>query len=322
VPLDADFFTLGGDSMMAVELFLRIEEELGRRLPRTALFECGTVAEMSVAIDSAYRAQCIVPIQPNGDRPPFFCVHGIDGDMLYFRDLARHLGNSQPFYGIRARGLDATAPPSVRIEEMADRYLDEIRRLQPRGPYYIGGYSFGGWVAFEIACRLRAAGETVALLAILDTKCANGKTLLPLLAGIGRANDVAKPTSRNGFIAGSRFKSAANHVRLNAMALGCRFGVLTRRLEERFRRYPIEAHSVALRRYRPERYDGDAILFHTAGEDASLPSQYAGWRKLINGTLETRRIGASHYDMMYEPVVRELAETLGDAIAGATAHRS
>jgi len=139
VGLHDDFFALGGDSLLAVELFLRIEEKLGRKLPRTILFEASTVAEMAEALGASYRAACLVPIQPRGDKKPFFCVHGIDGDVLYFRDLANRLGRSQPFYGIRCEGLDGTTAPSMSIPSMAARYIEEMRSVQPYGPYRFGG---------------------------------------------------------------------------------------------------------------------------------------------------------------------------------------
>lgn len=322
VPLDEDFFALGGDSLLAVELFLRIEETLGRRLPRTVLFESSTVAEMAAAIDSEYRADCLVPIQTAGDKPIFFCIHGVDGDVLYFRDLARHLGKTQPFYGIRAQGLDGAAAPSLNLPEMARRYVAEIRKLQPHGPYYIGGYSFGGWAAFETARQLREAGEEVALLAIIDTYCQTGKPSLPLSARLFLARQHARSNMQVGAFSSSVGETVVNYVRLDAMSLASRLGVGKSRLAARFRRYPIEAHSVALRQYRPETYAGNATLFHTRPIVPGTHSHYDGWRKLIRGQLTTRPVAGSHYDMMYEPTVSTLALALADSIARASRKQS
>jgi thioesterase domain-containing protein len=166
---------LGGDSLQAVDLFLQVERQLGWRHPRSVLFEAGTVAKMAQRIEESIPSPCLVPIQPRGDRPSFFCVHDGNGQVLNYRDLSRFLGKSQPFYGIQCRGLDGEEEPFTRIDDMAAHYVREIRKVQPSGPYYLGGYSFGGRVAFVMAQHFRAAGQDVALLALFDTYSACGQ---------------------------------------------------------------------------------------------------------------------------------------------------
>ena len=95
------------------------------------------------------------------------CAH--DGGVLFWRDLARHLGADQPFYALQAQGLDGRRPPHDRIEEMAAHYIEEIRSLQPEGPYFIGGHCIGGLIAFEMAQQLHRKGERVGLLALFDS---------------------------------------------------------------------------------------------------------------------------------------------------------
>ena len=102
-------------------------------------------------------------------KPPFFCVHALGGNVLEYYDLARHLGDDQPFYGLQSAGLDGRRPPHTRVEDMAAHYIKEMRELQPEGPYFIGGRSLGGMVAFEMAQQLKAQGQTIGLLALLDT---------------------------------------------------------------------------------------------------------------------------------------------------------
>ncbi len=164
-----DFFELGGHSLLAVRLTARIEQELGKALPLTALFEGGTVEKMAALIRDGETgtASALVPIQANGTLPPFFCVHPAGGDVLGYAALARHLGPDQPFYGLQSAGLTGGRPLSD-VAEMAAAYLEEVLRVQPRGPYRIGGWSLGGLIAFEMARQLRERGEEVALLAILD----------------------------------------------------------------------------------------------------------------------------------------------------------
>jgi thioesterase domain-containing protein len=111
----------------------------------------------------------LTPIKASGSRPPLFCMHGAGGTVMMYRDLSRHLGDDQPFYGLQSQGLDGSCPPLTNIAEMAAVYVREIRRVQPHGPYFIVGYCMGGTVAFEVAQQLRALGETIALLALFDT---------------------------------------------------------------------------------------------------------------------------------------------------------
>ena len=99
----------------------------------------------------------------------FFCIHAGGGNVLMYRDLARRLGPDQPFYGLQAQGLDGKQPRHKRIEDMAAHYIKEIQTLEPKGPYFLGGSSFGGAVAFEMARQLDAQGQKVALVALFDT---------------------------------------------------------------------------------------------------------------------------------------------------------
>src|SRR5690606_29207624 len=111
----------------------------------------------------------LVAIQPDGVHPPLFLVPGIGGNVAGYADLARLLGRDQPLYGLQSRGLDGLETPFDRIEPMAAHYVSEIRKVQPTGPYYLGGACFGGAVAYEMAQQLRAAGEEIAFLMLLET---------------------------------------------------------------------------------------------------------------------------------------------------------
>src|SRR5580658_4573161 len=111
----------------------------------------------------------LTPIRAGGTKPPLFCMHGAGGTVLMYRDLSRHLGDDQPFYGLQSQGLDGSCPPLTDVREMAAVYVKEIRRVQPHGPYFIAGYCMGGTVAFEVAQQLRELGEPIALLAMFDT---------------------------------------------------------------------------------------------------------------------------------------------------------
>jgi aspartate racemase len=167
-----NFFDLGGHSLLAARLMHRIEQTLGQRLPLAALLQAPTVEQFAALLrQEGWSASwsSLVAIQAEGSRPPFFCVHGVGGNVVGFRDLARHMGPEQPFYALQPQGLDGQRPCLTSVPEMAERYLREIRRVQPEGPYRIGGYSFGGLVAYEMAQQLRAQEQEVSLLALFDT---------------------------------------------------------------------------------------------------------------------------------------------------------
>ncbi len=168
-----DFFELGGSSLIALRLFSQIESTYGKRLPLTTLFEAPTIRQLAPLVgktrESAAEWSSLVEIQPEGDNPPFFAMHAAGGNVLIYRDLARHLGPDQPFYGLQARGLDGKSPIATSIESMAKIYVKDILSVQPQGPYLLGGYCMGGTIALEVAQQLRAGGHEVALLALLET---------------------------------------------------------------------------------------------------------------------------------------------------------
>ncbi len=167
----AHFYELGGHSLSAISLFTQIELLLGRKLPVSLLAQHPTLAQLAAALDQAapaVPASLLVPLQTSGLRPPFFCVHDVGGSIGPFAQLAEALGPDQPFYALRGRGHDDEAPPHTSHEAMAADYLALVRQVQPHGPYYLGGYCLGGVVAFEMGRQLRAAGETVALVAIFE----------------------------------------------------------------------------------------------------------------------------------------------------------
>jgi phthiocerol/phenolphthiocerol synthesis type-I polyketide synthase E len=169
---DQDYFALGGNSLLAVFLFARVEERFGVALPLSTLIEARTIADMARILtgnEVSTDWTSLVELQHGQSRPPFFCVHGAGGNVLIYRDLTRHLGPDQPVYGLQSQGLDGKKPVLTSIEDMASLYVSEIQRIQPHGPYLLGGYCMGGTIALEMAQQLTTQGEEVALLALFDT---------------------------------------------------------------------------------------------------------------------------------------------------------
>jgi amino acid adenylation domain-containing protein len=171
-----DFFALGGHSMLAVRMMARLRARFGVDLPLAALFERPTVRDLAALLaDGGRQARAaeetrspVVAIQPAGHRVPLWFVHPIGGEVLCYADLARELGADQPFLAFRARDLSTAAGAAESIPEMAATYVRALREARPDGPYLLGGWSFGGAVAFEMAARLSADGADVPLLALVD----------------------------------------------------------------------------------------------------------------------------------------------------------
>jgi thioesterase domain-containing protein/acyl carrier protein len=179
---DDDFFDLGGDSLHAIDLGARLKSELGIELSSDFLLETPTLGGMAELVATALaraaaggtapsRSSCLVEMQSGngGGRRPFFLVHPVGGHVYFYRDVAAALGEDQPVYGLRARGLEEGEEPHGSIEQMAAHYVEAVQSFQPAGPYLLGGSSMGGMVAFEIAQQLRAQGREVAVLALMDT---------------------------------------------------------------------------------------------------------------------------------------------------------
>ncbi|HVB58104.1 MAG TPA: alpha/beta fold hydrolase [Candidatus Acidoferrales bacterium] len=166
-----NFFDLGGNPAFAMRLFTEIAEVCGRELPPVTIFRAPTIAALAALLDQ--RATPVFPstvlLKAGAEQPPIFIAHGLGSSVMEFFDLVKQIRTSRPIYGFQAKGSDGAAPPFARIEDMAQFHLDAIRNVQPRGPYTLIGYSLGGVVAFEIAQRLSASGEEVALLAMIDS---------------------------------------------------------------------------------------------------------------------------------------------------------
>jgi amino acid adenylation domain-containing protein len=166
-----NFFDLGGHSLLAVRLMARMQDEFGENIALATILRGPTIEQMArILRQQSHPANSpVVSIQPSGTRPPFFCVPGAGGNVIYLHSLAQQLGPEQPFYGLQGAGLDGESSPHTTVEEMADYYIAAVRSVQPEGPYYFGGHSLGGWVAYEMARRLERQGQAVAALAIIDT---------------------------------------------------------------------------------------------------------------------------------------------------------
>jgi thioesterase domain-containing protein len=326
-----DFFALGGSSLMAVQFGSRLRQRFGVD-GATLLLEAPTLAELAAAVaeragpaDAAAAAaggaaaavaagsrprSCLVRLQAGGARRPLFMVHQVGGHVFSFRALAGALGREVPVYGLRSRGLEEGEAPLATVEEMAELYLGLVRGVQPDGPYRIGGASMGGMVAWEMAHRLRSAGEAVELLVLMDTPC--GEQMAPepradwefvgaVLAGRSALTPAElAPLSLDEQLAygidKARRSGAGDDLTIES----------ARRLVE-----VLKANVGALYRYAPRPFPG-RLLFFRARERRPIdpPRPELPWIELAEDGIEVALVPGNHETMHAPPQVERMAARL------------
>ncbi|HEY2988056.1 MAG TPA: amino acid adenylation domain-containing protein [Candidatus Binatia bacterium] len=330
IGVSENFFELGGDSLQAVLIAAKIEEIRGRHIPPSVLIEENTIEKLARAIhrlDIEPRDTTVVAVQPKGNLPPLFLAAGIGGLVLGQSYLARRLGNDQPLYGLQARGVRDSESPCASIKEMAAYYIEAVQAVQPRGPYYIGGYSFGGVVAFEMARQLDAKGEPVGILAIFDTVApgVRGFSLVDFMrnlpywlrdfvvrrtpaAVLARIFAEVKKISKTGVnMALSRLIAEPS---IEPLKIDIAENVeMPSQLPERYRKL-IEAHYNALLNYAPQKYAGRVTLFRTQAQPLFQAYADNGWRRLAMGGVDVYQVEGDHLNFLDEPYVQTLAKQI------------
>ena len=292
-----NFFDLGGHSLLAARLIARIERNLGH-VSLSQLFQSPTIEGLARELRQKKKAKedsALVLFRNGEGRRPLF-VHG--GSF----ELSRHLGDDQPCYGIRPHGQDGRKAPAT-VEEMAADYLRQIRGVQPQGPYLIGGFSFGGLVAYEMAQQLRESGQEVALLVLIDPSPPYSSTSqLPSNGSLARGNSTlnrhltalrqADPTLLVAALR-SRSQRMANALKRRVCGAYLKFG---RRIPSSLRMfYFFEVSEEATRKYRPRPYPGRTVLL------SSQPNTVGLWRNLVAGTLEVHQLGGTIWTRLRAP---------------------
>ena len=284
----------------------RIEEAFGKRLPIATLLQAPTIVQLAAIVRRKEWSppwSCLVPIQTGGSKPPFFCIHGINGAVVRFHDLSRYLGSDQPFYGLQAQGLDAGHPCHTRTEEMASHYIKEIRAVQPNGPYFLGGYSFGGAIAFEMAQQLEKEQEA-AVVVLFDTHFPQQSTSISLKA----ASTTSALLTLFQVPASEKWNYLFRIVAVPKRQIErwlhvSRLPRIVKKVRKACRQAEID--------YTPQPFSGRVILFRSNHKPlGQLSDPRAGWSECATRGLEIHEIAGNHENILLEPQVRLVADHL------------
>ncbi len=323
--IDENFFDIGGNSLIAVRLFVQLEQVTGQKLPLSTLFKAPTIRSLAKVLSSGGRKplwDCLVGIQPLGSRDPIFLVPGVGGNVLSFDRLTKLLGSEQPVYGLQSRGLDGEQPPFTRAEEMAAHFIEEIQKVRPHGPYIIGGACMGGIVAYEMAQQLQKAGEDVSALMLIETA-----SPIALQPGRRKLQSLFHPIV---FL----YQAAMRH--LHAMRdlsfkerwkyISDKAGIMTEMIRHRdvyrgdrsyfYQDLVSNANYEIMANYVPKDYPGHIHLY-LASKRPIDPARDTrmDWCELAEGGFSVKRIAATDSGRLFmEPWVSKLAEQIQNTI--------
>ena len=295
-----DFFDLGGHSVQAALLFGQMEAVFGIRLPLWQLYRGRTIRDMASLLAGKAQAEwsCVIPIRTGGG-VPLFLVHGLGGNAIGFGPLADRL-HGYDVYGIQALGLQPRSFPHLSVTEMAAHYIREMRQVQHEGPFRLAGYSFGGVVAYEMACQLEASGETVAFLGLLDRRALRMKKTGTL-----------KECAVHFWNDGTRRLKLALRIPVARLLLALGFPVP---FMQKIMRGAIKRMDVT---YHPETpYGGAMDLFLVEKGTGVADDPARAWAPFAAGPIRLHPVMGTHHSMLEEPHVRSLAEALELALAG------
>ncbi|MCL6753052.1 amino acid adenylation domain-containing protein [Nostoc sp. CCCryo 231-06] len=327
-----NFFDLGGHSFLAVRLMAQIQDKFGHNLPLSTLFENPTIEKLATIVSQPFRQTSnshLVAINSDGNKIPFFCIHGAGGNISPYFNLSKRLGEDYPLYALEDT-LEKEKPEVISVEETATRYLLEIRKIQPNGPYLLGGHCYGGVLAFEIAQQLQKQGQRVGLLVVIDailsetrietTDDDDAKFLLRIAESIKTDNNI------DFSVPFEELRDLPLTEQLNLINEKGNFIFSDVEIEDFLRYYKLfKAHVKAMRNYEPQVYPQPITLFRANQEiihDFDNPEWYTndpllGWGKCSSQPIQVIEVPGDHFSIFVEPHIQELAKHLKDCIDNA-----
>ncbi len=275
IGIDDNFFDLGGHSLLAVRLITRIEAQIGKKIPLATLFQFPTIAQLVELIDdeseAALTSKAIVALRAQGSQPPLFCMPGNLGNV--FTDLQyilKYLASDRPFYAFQ----DGADVPT-KIEDIAHYYVNQLREVQPEGPYYIAGICSGGVIAYEIAQQLQAQNQTVELLALIEPSSPSKGTVKSYLqlAGSLLPRAMRRFTHHSDNLQDLSADEQKDYLRL---------------------KMKVVTNTWAVKRYVPESYSGKVDLFLTRSSLSSPTKDQLRWGDFATEGAEIHQISGTH----------------------------
>jgi len=324
IGLSDNFFDLGGNSILAVKMVHCLERATGVRLQPGALIEAPSIERLAELIETrthTVRWSSLAPLAASGSRPPLFLFHANGGEVFFYRDLARHLAPDQPVFGVQYPLSESWAAAPPTLEELAATYLTEIRSLQPHGPYLLGGFCLGAYLAFECACQLESEGEKVGLLAVINTD------------GVWRLTGSLRSSLRfhlrrlGPFTPLNIFRYARERLRFRkdrTQDLGASYiGRLMHAFGLSVPPALLHRHARALlleasRRWQPRKYHGELVFFK--GRDEPGQDPYAFWSQIVEGPIHCIETPGRGSAILQEPAVSALGAHLRECLRSRTAN--
>ena len=283
VSVRASFFSLGVGSLAALRLITKMNRVYAMDLGLASLISASSISSIAELIKQRFApnvSSSVVPLQPLGHRRPLYIVHGVGGNIVNFYGLAMRMGTDTPIYGIQSQALVARQPALLHLKDMAAHYIKDIRKVQPHGPYDLLGYSFGGTVVLEMAHQLRALGEQVTMLGMIDARSRDYEEELASLKPTGErvSNRVSQFSRNTGNLSPmERLKYIADKLNTRAIRFACMAAArLHMKQVPAFMRSAYDINYVAVLNYKPRPYDGRLTLFRASEQDSRGPHDL-GW---------------------------------------------
>jgi len=306
-----NFFDLGGRSLMAARMSDTIQKTFERKVPFATIFQAPTIEELAQILreDSWTPTwKALAPVQPQGSKPALFLCQGAG----IYSPLIPHLGMDQPIYGLVALTPEGEAAPYESVEILAAEYIEEMRQIQPKGPYLVGGISWGGVIAFEMAQQLVSQGHEVGCVALLDTILPEAYQAKPLPQRL--AVHLKRTVTNPAYVlekAIDILSSVAIKVQRLYGQVALKAGLAVPKSVEYYAMQEVNDQAVV--NYEPQLYPGQLTVFK-ASNPADLETTGValdnGWTDLAGGGLEIFEIPGTHLGILQEPDVAVLAEKL------------
>lgn len=315
ISLHDNFFALGGHSLIAVQIMTSINKITGKLIPIATLFKYPTVHTLAHLLQSGEEEstwKSLVPIKPSGTKIPIYIVHGEGLNVLVFNNIAMNVDAQQPVYGLQSRGLNGIDDVPDSIESLANLYIDEILEQNPTGPYAIAGYSFGGYVAIEMARQLQAMGKEVKILAMLDVNYKTPEKQIPLPKLI--VQKLLRQIHKTFFIIKSLFQQPEVTIKYQIFRTKQRLGLLDESNPENipdFMQKIVNKLHKAVSNYKMKPYNGSIHLFRSKVRVYFVDDpQYLGWGPFALKGIKVHEVAGDHRDMLLPPNDKKFASML------------